>query len=318
MGKPDGKNPLVSIIVPTYNEEADIARTLEALAALTYRPLEVVVVDASRDRTPEIVQSYADRVPNLRIVPQGPKRGVSVARNVGLREARGEIVVILNADVFPEPDFVDRIVPHYASGADYLLVNSRVANVKHTFPRYIQTQHQYDMAHYADQMEWTEGYSCRREAALAVGGFPEVFGRNTAGEDAVFGDRMRSRYRRAADFSIVVPHVAPVVFQEYWYQRLGRGRGGAYRLYAYEKRPMRWGVILRSVLGTWLLAALLIPALVHVGRIAPWSPRGRWDVLPLAWARLVEMVAVGAGYWNGCREIARLGLNQPPGQDSTA
>ncbi len=303
--------PLVSIIVPTYNEEADISRTMEALAAQTYRPLEVIVVDASRDRTPQIVQSYADRVPNLRLIRQRSKPGVAVARNDGLREAQGEIVVILNADVFPGPDFVERIIPHYQKGADYVAVDSRVANVEHVFPRYIQAQHVYDQRHNPKEADWTEGFSCRREVALAVGGFPEEFGRNTAGEDGVFSERLRSRYTRCVDFSIVVPHVAPASFREYWRQRLGRGRGGAYRLYVHEKRPLRWPAIVRSVLGTWLLAVLVVPALADAWRLAPYSPRGRRDWLLLAWARLVEMVAVGAGYWDGAREIARLGLNEP-------
>lgn len=303
--------PLVSIIVPTYNEEADIGRTLDALAAQTYRPLEVVVVDASRDRTPEIVQGYAGRIPNLRLVRQRPAPGVSVARNDGLREAAGEIVVILNADVFPGPDFVERIIPHYQNGADYVPVDSCVANIEHVFPRYIQAQHVYDQRHNPHEADWTEGFSCRREVALTVGGFPEEFGRNTAGEDGVFSERLRSRYRRSVDFSIVVPHVAPASFREYWHQRLGRGRGGAYRLYVYDGRPLRWPAVVRSVLATWFLAALLVPALVAAWRLTPYSPRGRRDWLPLAWARLVEMVATGAGYWNGAREIARLGLNKP-------
>ncbi len=308
---PETGHPLVSIIVPTYNEEADIARTMDALAALTYHPLEVVVVDASTDRTPEIVQSFSDRIPNLRLIRQRPKPGVSVARNDGLREAKGEIVVILNADVFPDTDFVNRIMAHYEQGADYVLVDSQVTNVEHLFPRYIQAQHRYEQLHNPTVADWTEGYSCRREAALSVGGFPEEFGRNTAGEDGIFAERMRSRYRRAVDFSIVVPHVAPASFREYWRQRLGRGRGGAYRLYAYERRPMRWGAIAQSVLGTWFLAAILVPALIHAWRISPYSPRGRRDWLPLVWARLIEMVAGAAGYGDGCLEIARLGLNKP-------
>mgnify|MGYP001449099425 CR=1 FL=1 len=309
---PGTDRPLVSIIVPTYNEEADIGRTMDALAAQTYRPLEVIVVDASQDRTPEIVTSYADRIPDLRLIRQRPLPGVSVARNDGLRAARGEIVVILNADVFPHPDFVERIVPHYLNGADYLSVESRVANVERVFPRYIQAQHAYDQAHNPDEAAWTEGFSCRREAALRAGGFPEHFGRNTAGEDGVFTEGLAQLgCRGARDFSIVVPHVAPAAFGEYWRQRLGRGRGGAYRLYAHEKRPLRWPAVARSVLGTWLLAALLVPALLQGWRLAAYSPRGQGDWLALAWARLVEMVATGAGYWDGCREIERLGLNRP-------
>jgi glycosyltransferase involved in cell wall biosynthesis len=299
---------LVSIIVPTYNEEADIARTMDALAAQTYRPLEVVVVDASRDRTPVIVGSYEGRVPGLRLVPQGDKPGVSVARNIGLREARGEVVVILNADVFPDPDFVERIVPHFERGADYLLIDSRVAN-DGVFPRYLRARHSYfaarGQAELGEELYWTEGYSCRREAALAVGGFPEEFGRNTAGEDAIFGRRMAERFKRATDFSIVVPHVAPNAWPEFWRQRLGRGRGGAYRLHAYEKRPIRWGAALRATLGTWAQAGLILPVLIYAWRLIPHSPRGLLDWLPFAWVHAVDRTAVALGYWQACREIAR-------------
>lgn len=307
---PELQNLLVSIIVPTYNEESDIARTMDALAAQTYRPIEVVVVDASRDRTPDIVQSYADRIPHLRLLRQRPRPGVSVARNDGLRAASGEIVVILNADVFPEPDFVERIVPHYQNGADYLSVDSKVANLDHAFPRFIQAQHVYDQQNNPEEAAWTEGFSCRLAAALDAGGFPEEFGRNTAGEDGVFTGRLSRSYRHASDFSIVVPHVAPAAFREYWVQRLGRGRGGAYRLYVHEKRPLRWGTVVRSVIGTWLLTLIGVPALIDAWRLTPYSPRGRRDLLALWWARTVEMAATGAGYWNGCREIARLGLNE--------
>src|SRR5688572_14703074 len=101
----------VSIIIPTYNEEEDIARTMDAMAALSPHPLEVIVVDASRDRTPEIVRSYEGRIPGLRLIRQGSKPGVSAARNDGLHAATGNIVVILNGDVFPPPDFIDCILP---------------------------------------------------------------------------------------------------------------------------------------------------------------------------------------------------------------
>ncbi|GAB4473957.1 MAG: hypothetical protein Kow00124_13450 [Anaerolineae bacterium] len=303
MPEPDA--PLVSIVLPTYNEERDIARTLDALAAQTYRPIEVIAVDASRDRTPAIIQSYADRLPGLRVIPQGSKRGVSVARNIGLHAASGEIVVILNADVFPDPDFIERIVPHYRAGADYLLVESRIVNTERLFPRYLQAQHAYGRRQ-PDHADWTEGYSCRLRCALEAGGFPEEFGRNTAGEDGVFAERMRAAgCRRAEDYSIVVPHVAPDTYRDYWSQRLGRGRGGAFLLYAYRRRPIRWAAILRSVLGTWFLALTLIAPLLYTWRLLPYTPRGLRDWLPFTWARVIEMLATGAGYWDGAREIAR-------------
>lgn len=296
---------LVSVIIPTYNEEDDIGQTLDSLSALTYHPLEVIVVDASTDRTPQIVLGYQDRIPGLHLVPQGKTPGVSAARNVGLREAAGQIVIILNGDVFLPPDFIERVMPYYDQGADYVLVDSRVANTEHLFPRYIQAQHQYNLTLTYDELQWTEGFSCRREVALAVGGFPEAFAHNTAGEDGIFGERLNASYHRAVDFSIVVPHIAPHQIRSYWRQRLGRGRGGAYRLYAYDGKPMRWPAIARSALGTLLLAGLLFPPLIYAYRLTSYSERGIRDWLPFTWARIIEMVATAAGYWTASLEIYR-------------
>ncbi len=298
-------HPLVSIVMPTYNEERDIGLTMQALAALAYRPLEVIVVDASRDRTPEIVQSFSGKVPGLQLIPQGDRPGVSAARNAGLKAARGEIVVILNADVLPPPDFVDRIMVHYRAGADYVLVDSEVINTESLFPRYLQAQHLYNLQFTRDQLQWTEGFSCRRAAALAAGGFPEEFAANTAGEDAIFGGRLAEHFRRVADFSIVVPHVMPGEFAVYWRQRLGRGRGGAYVLYVQERRPLRWGAVARSTLGTLALTALVIPAVIYAARLVGYSERGLRDLVPFTWSRLIEMAATAIGYWDGCREILR-------------
>jgi glycosyltransferase involved in cell wall biosynthesis len=302
---PEAGPTSVSIIIPTYNEEEDIARTMDALAAIPYRPLEVIVVDASRDRTPEIIRSYVGRIPGLKLIRQGPKPGVSAARNDGLRAASGDIVVILNGDVFPSPDFVDCILAHYAEGADYLVINSRVLNTEHLYPRFIQAQHLYNLELTWNDTNWSEGFSCRREAALAVGAFPDNFAHNTAGEDAIFGNKLAAHYKRAADFSIVVPHVMPTQFKVYWRQRLGRGRGGAYVLYVYEQRPMRWPAILRSVIGTLGLTAITLPALIYAWRITRYSDRGVRDLLPFTWARMIETAATAVGYWDGCREIAR-------------
>ncbi|NDJ51537.1 MAG: glycosyltransferase [Chloroflexi bacterium] len=296
----------VSIIIPTYNEEEDIGRTLDALAMLDHDALEVIVVDASSDRTPEIVQAYQDRITGLRLLRQGDKPGVSAARNDGLRAATGEIVVVLNADVFPEPDFIQRILLHYHNAADYVLVDSRVVNLDALFPRYIQAQHEYNLTLTRDELNWTEGFSARLAAIRAVGGFPDDFAHNTAGEDAIMGDRLQaSGYRRVADYSIVVPHVMPERLRVYWRQRLGRGRGGAYVLYVHQGRAIDWLAILRSVLGTLFLTALILPALIYAARLIPYSDRGWRDWLPFAWARLLETAATAVGYWDGSREIAQ-------------
>ena len=123
-----------SIIIPTYNEEIDIAATLEALLGVDYADKEIIIVDDSNDRTPEIVRGYADR--GVRLIHPGGG-GRCEARNIGIREAAGEVVVLLNADVRLPADFLQRVACHYQQGADYVLVAARVANRQDLFGRYV-------------------------------------------------------------------------------------------------------------------------------------------------------------------------------------
>jgi glycosyltransferase involved in cell wall biosynthesis len=293
----------VSIILPAYNEAEDIATTLAALRALDYPHLEVLLVDdCSTDDTVAIAEAWTGRL-NLRILRQPANRGVAAARNAGLRAARGELALFLNADVVLPPDFIRRVLPHYEQGVDYLVVNSVVANTEHLYPRYVHLMH---LLQYTgpDNQEWSEGYTCRREAALAVGGFPEAFP-GASGEDAVFGEQMRARFVKGYDDSIHAPHVAPASWRGFWSQRRGRGRGSAYLLFRFRNQPLSLPRMLRAWAGLCAQIALLYPLWGDGLRLARLSPHGWRDWLPLAWARGADMVAQQVGFWRGYREIAR-------------
>ncbi len=273
-----GQPLLVSVIVPTYNEASDIRRTLEALVGQTYPAKEIIVVDDSTDATPRIVGEYASR--GVVLLRPPVRRGRCEARNMGIKAARGDVVVILNSDVFPEPDFLGRIVVHYRHGADYVLVESQVANIEALFPRYMEAVHR---ATYAgrDWVEWTEGFSCRRAAALDVGLFPETPVPLCAGEDGYFGARLARKYRRVIDRSIVVPHVIPESLQEFWAQHVGRGRGGPrcfYFLYGWSLPAIAARALVKThvLQGFWY--RLLIDAMIldarRAGRKAGAAPAG--------------------------------------------
>ncbi len=97
----------LSIIIPTYNRSNLLAKSLQALCGQSSgdRIQEVLVVsDGATDETPEVVASFATLLP-IRCISQ-PKSGVSAARNLGLQEARGGLVLLLDDDVVPSPDLV--------------------------------------------------------------------------------------------------------------------------------------------------------------------------------------------------------------------
>lgn len=305
--------PFVSIVIPTYNEAADIRDTLDSLMALDYADYEVLVVDASRDATPEIVQTYPPE--RVRLIRQSRGRGRAAARNEGLLAARGGIVIILNADVRLPRDFITRLLPHYNAGADYVLVESRVTNVEHATARYVQALHEQHYPARTDvetQMNWTEGFSCRRDAAIAVGLIPE--GRPVplvAGEDGWFGEKLAmAGYRKVFNHNVLVTHVMPPDLPGFWRQRAGRGQGVAQIWFMRD--GWRFARIARAVALLWVLsgAALLlpVPALQRGWRLCQYSARGKRDWLTFAALDWIESAANLWGLAYGLRELWQAGV----------
>ena len=108
--------PIVSIVVPAYNEEVQIRGAIEALLAQDYpadRRQILILSDASTDRTDEIVREYADRgVELLRMPVRG---GKTAAENASCRLLRGEIVVNTDASIRLHPHAVRELVAHMVS-----------------------------------------------------------------------------------------------------------------------------------------------------------------------------------------------------------
>jgi glycosyltransferase involved in cell wall biosynthesis len=289
----------VSIIIPTYNEAADIRRTLDACVRLQYPHKEVIVVDDSQDNTPDIVKEYEAQ--GVKLVHRAVNRdGRSGARNLGILEARGDIVIILNADVFPTPDFIDRLLPHYENGADYVMVESRVANQEKLFARFVEAQY-HDNYDGQDWITWTEGFSCRRDAALKVGMFPaEAPIPLCAGEDGCFGERLMAQgYKKAIDRSIVIHHIAPETFAGYWKAR--KEKCSPVTSY-FLKHTSVWKLSIKACLKTGLVPAqvlLIVPMLYKALKYARFSPRGMKDLVPFFYAHCVQSIAFLAGEWQG-------------------
>lgn len=297
-----------SIVIPTYNEEKDIAQTLNSLVKLDCDDYEVLVVDDSTDSTPDIVCRYADR--GVHLIRPEVREGRCGARNLGILSAAGEVVVVLNADVHLPADFLRRIGAWYEQGYDYVLVRSEVSNMQDLLARYVECVGIVD--HYRVDpgwMEWTEGFSCRREAAIRAGLFPVGYAVPIcAGEDGYFGENLRAlKVRKKIDLDTVVTHVAPASLAEYWDIRVGRGRGSPQVrrfLHGWSWPRIMLRASLRMV-RTVLFAGTLLPMVMVCARAAQESPRGRADILPFCWAWLVEQAAFHVGEWKSIRQIRR-------------
>jgi glycosyltransferase involved in cell wall biosynthesis len=114
--------PFVSIIIPARNEEKFIGKCLESIVRQTYRRdrLEIIVVDGmSTDRTREIAERFKMTSPiSIRIIPN-ERRVTPVARNIGIKNARGDFICFLDAHAEYSPDYIARCTTHLAaSNAD--------------------------------------------------------------------------------------------------------------------------------------------------------------------------------------------------------
>jgi peptidoglycan-N-acetylglucosamine deacetylase len=108
----------VSIILAAYNEEKVIRRTLQTLLNSTYPFLELLVIDdGSTDRTAVEVETMMRRDPRIRLINQ-PNRGKWAALNNGTAQARGDILVTLDADTIFTPETVANLVRQFAVDPD--------------------------------------------------------------------------------------------------------------------------------------------------------------------------------------------------------
>jgi len=93
--KPGNNTPLVSAIIPTFDRGWIVKEAIESVINQDYRPLEIIVVDdGSRDDTHGILQSFGEKI---RVLYQ-ENRGVSAARNLGIRASKGELIAFLDSD----------------------------------------------------------------------------------------------------------------------------------------------------------------------------------------------------------------------------
>lgn len=112
---------MLSVICPIYNEEKYIAHCIESIMAQDYPKddLEVLFVDGmSTDRTREIIAEYLPQCPYLRVL-DNPQRIVPPAMNIGIREAKGDIIIRLDAHaIFPKNYFSELVKNLIALGAE--------------------------------------------------------------------------------------------------------------------------------------------------------------------------------------------------------
>jgi glycosyltransferase involved in cell wall biosynthesis len=262
---------LVTVVMPILNEEDHVGEQLAALVAQTYQGnWELVVADnGCTDGTLEIVESWRERLPALRLADASVGRGLNHARNVGASAARGELLAFCDADDVVDPRWLGALVGS-AREADIVggAEEFEVLNGPRVRAWYGSWSHQglltgYDFLPYvaggnmavwtrvARQVRWNEAFVFGASDAefcwrAQIGGL-----RVAAAPDAIIHRRLRTE----------LPAVAR--------QAYGYGRGGP-RLYCrFRGRGMPWE--LRTAVKKWLWLAHSAPFVLRTA-----DGRGAW------------------------------------------
>lgn len=131
-----GYEPFVSVVIPAYNEELVLRKAVLAVLKSYYRNLEVIVInDGSTDNT----QSVADGLLALKRVRvfHKPNTGKPDSVNTGIRQARGDIIISMDADTVFSPTAIGRLVRHFADPAIGAIAGSvKVGNIRNFITRW--------------------------------------------------------------------------------------------------------------------------------------------------------------------------------------
>lgn len=111
---PKGKPEPVSVVIPCYNKEATIGKTIESILALDYpqKMIEIIVVDdKSKDNSVKVARKYAGRYSNVRVIANKKNSGgAAEPRNIGIRAAKYNYVAVADADSTPNKDALRKMI----------------------------------------------------------------------------------------------------------------------------------------------------------------------------------------------------------------
>lgn len=121
-------NPVVSILIPTYNRAVLLTKAIQSVLSQTYSEFELIIVDdASIDTTAAIVENFHDpRIHYLRLNKNG---GVSAARNAGLKICRGDYIAFLDSDDVWVPEKLEKQLQLFHNSSDQVGVIYSTINV---------------------------------------------------------------------------------------------------------------------------------------------------------------------------------------------
>lgn len=128
----NNNGPVVTVVVPVYNVEAELNRCVESLVGQTFSDLQIILVDdGSTDLSGELCDAWADRDSRICVIHK-QNGGLSSARNAGIDIAEGEYLGFVDSDDFIEPDMYETLLAGMVDGEVSMVTCGRYVHMGDT------------------------------------------------------------------------------------------------------------------------------------------------------------------------------------------
>ena len=254
--------PSVTVIVPVHNGEQTIQPLLESLQKLNYdrNKVEVIVVDGnSTDKTQEIVKKYPVKL----VIEE--KKGLNLARNIGIKFSNGEIIAFTDSDCIVPPNWITKIVENFKDQKVSCVGGSAKALERDFISQYADNSIVRLMPFFTKREELKKvkpffrhpagcNMAFRRKVAEEVGFFDENI--QYGFDEVEFADRIcKAGYKMVLDPDVFVWHKHRSTLKEFLRQNFqyGKGSGLVFKKNRLKDAVSKWSFL--SIIGfiSWLL-----------------------------------------------------------------
>lgn len=221
-------NPLVSVIIPTFERPDSLQRTINSVLNSTYKEVEIIVVDDNnagdicRRETEEIMNNYLESFKNIKYIKHKANKNGSAARNTGIRSSEGKYIMFLDDD----DEFLEKKIE-----AQVLTLESKDNSWGACYTKYVDLRDGKIVSKSAENQEGNllinelarnffvhagSNLMVRRNVVLEVNGFDESFIRN---QDVEFLIRILKKYKIAfVDELGLIVHTRPRKYKITYYE----------------------------------------------------------------------------------------------------
>ena len=202
------ENPFISIIVPLYNKEFCIKNTIESILNQSYTNLELIIInDGSTDCSLQIASSISDN--RIRIINK-PNEGVSATRNRGIKEAKGDYILFLDADDYLYPDGIQTLIGLKHKYPDAQIYTGNFETQKTNSLHKMCKLQQEGYINEPFKLKWYKTWDMRlgsfimkKKCFETVPGFHPIM---TIGEDTYFTDALLGNFKIAYSPAVIMKY----------------------------------------------------------------------------------------------------------------